>query len=38
MFIVNKLPYPWKLRVEPEAETGQGGLDLFEHGVAAYND
>ncbi len=38
MYIVNKLPYPWKLRVEPEAETGPGGLDFFEHGVAAYND
>ena len=34
MLIVNKLPYPWKLRVEPEAETGPG-LDLFEHGSSA---
>ncbi len=38
MYIVNKLPYPWKLRVEPEAETGPGGLDFFEHGASAYND
>lgn len=30
------LPYPWKLRVEPEAETGPGGLDVFEHGIEAY--
>lgn len=37
MFIVNKLPYPWKLRVEPEAETNPGGLDMFEHGVEAYS-
>lgn len=36
MWLVQKLPYPWKLRVEPEAETGEGGLDLFEHGVSAY--
>ncbi len=36
MIIVNKLPYPWKLRVEPEAETGPG-LDLFEHGTSAYH-
>lgn len=36
MTIVNKLPYPWKLRVEPEAET-EVGLDIFEHGVSAYD-
>ncbi len=36
MYIVNKLPYPWKLRVEPEGETNPGGLDMFEHGVEAY--
>ena len=36
MWTVNKLPYPWKLRVEPEAETGEG-LDIFEHGVSAYH-
>jgi Amt family ammonium transporter len=36
MLTVNKLPYPWKLRVEPEAET-EIGLDIFEHGVAAYD-
>ncbi len=38
MYIVNKLPYPWKLRVEPEAETCEGGLDFFEHGVSSYAD
>ena len=38
MLIINKLPYPWKLRVEPEAETCEGGLDFFEHGVSSYND
>ncbi|WP_298390401.1 ammonium transporter [Hydrotalea sp.] len=36
MWVVNKLPYPWKLRVEPEAEYGDG-LDKFEHGVSAYH-
>lgn len=36
MWIVSKLPYPWKLRVEAEAETGPG-LDLFEHGASAYH-
>lgn len=36
MWVVNKLPYPWKLRVEPEGETGPGGLDVFEHGTEAY--
>ena len=36
MWVVNKLPYPWKLRVEPEAETGPG-LDIFEHGASAYH-
>jgi len=37
MWGVNKLPYPFKLRVEPEGETGPGGLDVFEHGAEAYN-
>ncbi|NTW10128.1 MAG: ammonium transporter [Chlorobiaceae bacterium] len=37
MWIINKLPYPFKLRVEPEGETGVGGLDVFEHGAEAYN-
>jgi Amt family ammonium transporter len=37
MWVVNKLPHPWKLRVEAEAETSPGGLDVFEHGVSAYH-
>jgi ammonium transporter, Amt family len=37
MWSVNKLPYPYKLRVEPEGETGPGGIDVFEHGAEAYN-
>jgi Amt family ammonium transporter len=37
MWVVNKIPYPWKLRVEAEAETGPG-LDIFEHGLSAYNE
>jgi Amt family ammonium transporter len=32
--IINKLPHPWKLRVEKEGE--EMGLDLFEHGAEAY--
>ena len=36
MWTINKLPYPFKLRVEPEGETGVGGLDVFEHGAEAY--
>jgi len=36
MWVIKQLPYPWKLRVEPEGETGPGGLDLFEHGIEAY--
>lgn len=35
MWVVSKLPYPWKLRVHSEAETGIG-LDLYEHGASAY--
>lgn len=38
MLVVNKLPHPWKLRVPEEAETGVGGLDMYEHGTEAYND
>jgi len=38
MYTVSKLPYPFKLRVEPEGETGNGGLDVWEHGAEAYND
>jgi Amt family ammonium transporter len=38
MYIVMKLPYPFKLRVEPEGETGPGGLDVWEHGAEAYTE
>jgi len=38
MIAVSKLPYPYKLRVEPEGETGPGGLDVWEHGAEAYTD
>jgi ammonium transporter, Amt family len=38
MLAVSKLPYPYKLRVEPEGETGTGGLDVWEHGAEAYHD
>jgi len=37
MFMVSKLPYPFKLRVEPKGETAFGGIDVFEHGAEAYN-
>lgn len=37
MWVINQLPHPWKLRVEAEAETNPGGLDVFEHGVSAYH-
>jgi len=36
MFIINKLPNPWRLRVEEHGETGVGGLDVFDHGVEVY--
>ncbi len=36
MFVIQKLPYPWKLRVEPHGETGDGGLDVFDHGTEVY--
>ncbi|MDR3704785.1 MAG: ammonium transporter [Paludibacteraceae bacterium] len=38
MYIVSKLPYPWKLRLEEKGETGEGGIDVFEHGSKAYYD
>jgi Amt family ammonium transporter len=38
MLAVSKLPYPYKLRVEAEGETGTGGLDVWEHGAEAYHD
>ena len=37
MYAVSKLPYPYKLRVEAEGETGPGGIDVFEHGAEAYH-
>ncbi len=36
MWIIRKLPYPWNLRVEEKGELGEGGLDIFEHGIEAY--
>jgi len=36
MFVINKLPNPWKLRVEEHGETGLGGLDVFDHGIEVY--
>lgn len=36
MLLVNMLPYPWKLRVEEEGEKGEGGLDMFDHGIEVY--
>ncbi len=36
MWVVKKLPHPWSLRVPVEAETGPGGLDVYEHGIEAY--
>ncbi len=38
MYAINKLPYPFKLRVEPHGETGVGGIDVFEHGAEAYHN
>ena len=38
MWLLMKLPYPFKLRVEPEGETGPGGIDVWEHGAEAYHD
>ena len=31
------IPHPWKLRVEAQGELGPGGLDIFDHGAAAYD-
>lgn len=36
MWVIRKLPHPWNLRVSQEGELGQGGLDVFEHGIEAY--
>jgi Amt family ammonium transporter len=36
MYIINKLPHPWKLRVEEHGELGTGGLDVFDHGTEVY--
>ncbi len=36
MFVINKFPYPWKLRVEEHGEAGLGGLDVFDHGIEVY--
>jgi Amt family ammonium transporter len=36
MFVLGKLPYPWKLRVEEHGELMKGGIDVFEHGTSAY--
>ncbi len=37
MKLIMLLPHPWKLRVEAHGETGPGGLDVFDHGAAAYD-
>ncbi len=36
MFIINKLPNPWKLRIEEHGEAGLGGIDVFDHGIEVY--
>jgi Amt family ammonium transporter len=36
MYVIQKFPYPWKLRVEAHGETGIGGLDVFDHGMEVY--
>ncbi|PTQ94031.1 ammonium transporter [Mucilaginibacter yixingensis] len=36
MFVLNKLPDPWRLRVEEHGELMKGGIDAFEHGTSAY--
>ena len=38
MLIINKLPHPFKLRMDPKGETAFGGIDVFEHGAEAYNN
>ena len=37
MYFLNKLPNPWRLRVEARGEAGPGGLDAFDHGIEAYS-
>jgi len=34
MYVINKLPHPWKLRVEEHGELS--GLDVFDHGIEVY--
>ena len=34
MYVINKLPHPWKLRVEEHGELS--GLDIFDHGMEVY--
>jgi Amt family ammonium transporter len=36
MYVINKLPNPWRLRVEEHGEVGVGGLDVFDHGIEIY--
>lgn len=36
MKLIRMLPGHWNLRVEEKGETGQGGIDVFEHGIEAY--
>jgi Amt family ammonium transporter len=36
MWVINKFPYPYRLRVEEHGETGKGGLDVFDHGMEVY--
>ena len=36
MYVINKLPNPWRLRVEEHGEAGVGGLDVFDHGSEVY--
>ena len=38
MLVINKLPHPFKLRMEAKGETAFGGIDVFEHGAEAYNN
>ncbi len=36
MKALRALPGHWNLRVEAHGETGEGGIDVFEHGIDAY--
>ena len=36
MKVLRTLPGHWNLRVEARGETGEGGIDVFEHGIEAY--